>query len=152
MRGAQIFEDDNVKVFAYPTKHGALEHTYAYRFETKPDHRVLVFGGDGHYSKGLVEAAKNADILFVEGITRKNIAAAPWGGKTVEEKVKSIGAYHMFPADMKKIHDESKVKNIVLIHTQNYNTPEKFSRLGVLNEMIDAGVKNILQAQDGDLY
>ena len=29
----KIFEDDNVKVFAYPTSHGALEHTYAYRLK-----------------------------------------------------------------------------------------------------------------------
>ena len=58
----------------------------------------------------------------------------------------------MFPSDMKKVQDESKVKQIVLIHTQNYSTPENFSRLGVLHEMIDAGVENILQAQDGDMY
>ena len=151
-KGSQFFEDDYVKVFAYPTIHGALKHTYAYRFETKPDNRILVFGGDGHYSKGLVEAAKNADILFIEGITRKNIGHATWGGSTTEEKVKSISYYHMFPSDLKRVQVESKVKHIVLIHVQNFNTPEKFDRLGVLKEMIDAGVKNIVQAQDGDLY
>lgn len=151
-KGAQLFEDDNVKVFVYPTSHGALENTHAYRFVTKPDNRILVFGGDGHYSKGLVEAAKNADILFIEGITRDNIKYATWGGDTEEEKIKSISPYHMFPKDLKKIQDESKVKNIVLIHTQNYNSPEKFNRLSVRDEMIKAGVKNVLQAQDGDLY
>ncbi|TNF69607.1 MAG: MBL fold metallo-hydrolase [Gammaproteobacteria bacterium] len=152
VKGREIFEDDNVKVFAYPTKHGNLKHTYAYRFITKPDNRILVFGGDGHYSKGLVEAAKNADVLFIEGITRENIQYATWGGDTVEEKVKSISAYHMFPSDLKKVQDESKVKEIVLIHVQNYNSPDKFERLGVLHEMIDAGVTNVLQAQDGDMY
>jgi len=39
-----------------------------------------------------------------------------------------------------------------LVHSQNYNTPEKFDRLGVLQEMIDEGIENILLAQDGDLY
>ncbi len=152
VNGRKIFEDDNVLVEAFPTKHGFLENTHAYRFTTKPDNRVLVFGGDGRYSEGLVNAAKDADILFIEGITRKNIKYAPWGGDTEEEKINVIGAYHMFPSDMKKVQDDSGVKNIVMVHVQNYNTPEDFDRLSVLHEMIDAGVTNILQASDGDLY
>ena len=58
----------------------------------------------------------------------------------------------MFPDRLKKVYKESKVKNIVLVHLQNYNTPENFDRLGVLQEMIDEGIENILLAQDGDLY
>ncbi|WP_299667493.1 MBL fold metallo-hydrolase [uncultured Ruegeria sp.] len=152
VNGRKIFEDDNVLVEAFPTAHGFLENTHAYRFTTKPDGRVLVFGGDGHYSEGLVNASKDADLLFVEGITRKNIKFAPWGGQSEEEKVKVIGAYHMFPSDMKKLQDDSGVKGIVMVHVQNYNSPEDFERLSVLQEMIDEGVVNILQASDGDLY
>ena len=77
---------------------------------------------------------------------------APWGGKTLKQKLKIIGAYHMFPSDMKKLQKKSGVKNIVMMHVQNYNTPEKYKRLGVLQEMIDEGVTNILQASEGDLY
>ena len=68
-------------VSAYRTKHGALKYTFAYRFET-PD-RILVFGGDGHYSPCLVEAAKDADILFIESFGLEDIANTPWGGDTV---------------------------------------------------------------------
>ncbi len=150
--GKKIFEDENVMVEAFPTKHGFLEHTYAYRFTAKSDGRVIAFGGDGTYSEGLVEAAKNADILFVEGITRKNIKFATWGGDTEEEKVEAIGAYHMFPDRLKRVYDESSVKNIVMVHIQNYNDPDNFERLGVLQEMIDEGISNILAAQDGDLF
>jgi len=39
-----------------------------------------------------------------------------------------------------------------MVHVQNYNSPENFDRLGVLNEMIDEGISNILLAQDGDLF
>ena len=102
--------------------------------------------------EGLSAAAKRADILFVEGITRKNVKFATWGGDTEEEKVRVIGAYHMFPERLKKVYDESGVKSIVMVHVQNYNNPENFDRLGVLNEMIDEGIENILLAQDGDLY
>ena len=58
----------------------------------------------------------------------------------------------MFPSDMKKVQNDSGVKGIVMIHVQNYNSPENFDRLGVLQEMLDEGVTNILLAQDGDLY
>jgi len=152
LEGAKIFEDDNVIVVAYPTSHGALEHSYAYRFTTKPDNRIFVFGGDGHYSEGLVEASRGADILFVEGITRANVEYATWGGATVEEKVQTISPYHMFPAELKRVQDESGVQGIVLVHVQNFNNPDDFDRLGVLKEMQDEGVTNILSAQDGDLY
>ncbi len=151
-KGRKIFEDDNVSVEAFPTEHGFLQHTYAYRFTTKPDGRILAFGGDGHFSEGLANAARNADILFIESITRKNIKFAPWGGDTEEEKVKIIGAYHMFPKDMRKLQKNSGVKQIVMIHVQNYNDPEHFDRLGVRDEMRAEGVENILLAEDGDLY
>lgn len=151
-KGRMILEDDNVTVEAFPSKHGFLPHSYAYRFTTKPDGRVFAFGGDGHYSDGLANAAKDADVLFIESITRKNIRFAPWGGDTEAEKVKVIGAYHMFPEDMKKLQDKSGVKQIVMVHVQNYSDPEHFSRLSVRDEMREAGVKNILLAEDGDLY
>lgn len=150
--GKRIFEDDNVLVEAFPTGHGFLEHAYAYRFTTKPDNRVLVFGGDGHYSEGLAAAAKGADILFVEGITEENIEFATWGGDTKEEKIKTISAYHMFPSDMKRVQDDAGVKQIVMVHTQNYNNPEDFECVGVRDEMRRAGGTNVLAAQDGDLY
>ena len=149
-----IFEDNNVKVEAFRTlkAHGALRYTYAYRFTTKPDGRVIAFGGDGHYSKGLIEAAKNADVLVMEGCTWKNLKYAPWGGKTLQEKEKNIGSLHMFPKDMKRVQEDSGVKTIVMVHEQNYNSPENYNRLALLHEMQEAGVKNIYSAMDGDLY
>ncbi|MBC8391402.1 MAG: MBL fold metallo-hydrolase [Deltaproteobacteria bacterium] len=149
-----FFEDDNVKVEAFRTyqAHGSLKYTYAYRFTTKPDGRIIAFGGDGHYTKGLVEAAKDADILVMEGCTWKNLKYAPWGGKTLAEKEKNIGALHMFPKDMKRVQEESGVKAIVMVHEQNYSSPENFNRLALLHEMQEAGVKNIYSTMDGDLY
>ena len=149
-----FFEDDNVAVEAFRTyrAHGSLKYTYAYRFTTKPDGRVIVFGGDGHYSEGLVEAAKNADVLVIEGCTWKNLKYSPWGGKTLKDKEKNLGALHMFPKDMKRVQEESGVKTIVMVHEQNYSAPDNYERLALLKEMQEAGVKNIYSAMDGDLY
>ena len=58
----------------------------------------------------------------------------------------------MFPDRLKRVYDESGVKRIVMVHVQNYNNPDDSDRLGVLREMIDEGIENILLAQDGDLY
>ena len=149
-----FFEDDNVKVEAFRTKqaHGSLRFTYAYRFTTKPDGRIIAFGGDGHYSEGLTEAAENADVLVIEGCTWKNLKYAPWGGNTLEEKEKNIGALHMFPKDMKRVQEDSGVKEIVMVHEQNYGSPDNYNRLALLHEMQEAGVTNIYSAMDGDLY
>ncbi|MFC1576659.1 MBL fold metallo-hydrolase, partial [Candidatus Omnitrophota bacterium] len=149
-----FFEDDNVAVEAFRTyrAHGSLKYTYAYRFTTKPDGRVIAFGGDGHYSEGLIEAAKNADVLVIEGCTWKNLKYSPWGGKTLKDKEKNLGALHMFPKDMKRVQEESGVKTIVMVHEQNYSAPDNYDRLALLKEMREAGVKNIYSAMDGDLY
>jgi hypothetical protein len=53
---------------------------------------------------------------------------------------------------MKKLQDKSGVKQIVMVHVQNYDDPQHIERLGVRDEMRDEGVKNILMAEDGDLY
>lgn len=147
-----IFEDDNVKVEEFRTKHGALRYTFAYRFTTKPDNRVIVFGGDGRYSEGLADAAKGADVLVIESMTWKNLIDAPWGGDDLAEKRKQVGYYHLFPQDLKRIQEQSGVKEIVLIHEQNYSKPDKFELLGLLHEVQEAGVKNVYSAIDGDMY
>ena len=147
-----IFEDDNVIVEAFPTKHGALCCTLAFRFTAKSDGRVVVFGGDGRYSEGLVQASKGADVLVMEGVTDEDIKYATWGGDDLEKRKATIGAYHMFPKVMKQIQDESGVKEIVMVHEQDWAPPEKYKRLNLLHEMQRAGVKNIYSAMDGDLY
>ena len=104
MKAGVIFKDDNVEVQAFRTRHAAFEYTYAYRFTT-PD-RVFAFGGDGAYSKGLVEAARGADILFMEAVTEEGIAYASWGGSTEEQKKKTIFAYHIPPKDLVRVVDK----------------------------------------------
>jgi ribonuclease Z len=146
-----VFEDDNVKVSAFRTKHGALKYTFAYRFETAD--RIIAFAGDGHYSQGVVDAAKDADILFTEAFSLENIAYSTWGGDTVEEKKKTISPYHMFPEDLVRIKNESGVKSVVLIHEQNYAPPEKYSRTGLVDEIKRAGLTGpIYSSIDGDIY
>lgn len=66
--------------------------------------------------------------------------------------MKTISACHMFPSDMKKVQDESGVKSIVMVHEQNFNKLEDFSRTGLRDEMREAGVESIFSAIGGDMY
>ena len=147
-----VYQDDNVTVEAFRTKHASLHDSFAYRFTTQD--RIVVFSGDGGpYHPNIVRAAKNADILVTETVTEKNIQFAPWGGETPEAKKKEIFRFHFSPTVLARIANEANVKAIVLVHEQNYNSGENYEALGLTNEVIAAGFKGeIHSAMDGDIY
>lgn len=147
-----VYQDDNVRVEAFRTKHASLRDSFAYRFSTQD--RIVVFSGDGGpYHPNIVRAAKNADILVTETVTEENIQYAPWGGETVEEKKKEIFRFHFSPTVLARIANEANVKAIVLAHEQNYNSGENYEALGLMNEVIAAGFEGeIHSAMDGDIY
>jgi len=147
-----VYEDDNVIVEAYRTKHGSLTDTFAYRFTTND--RVVVFTGDGGpYHANIVDAARNADLLVVETVTEKNIQFAPWGGDTVTAKKKEIFRFHFSPTVLARIANEANVKAIVLTHEQNYDSGDNYDRLGLLNEVKAAGFRGIIHSSiDADVY
>ncbi len=147
-----VFEDGNVIVQAFKTEHGAFASPLAYRFTAKSDGRVIAVGGDGRYSPGLVQAAQDADILVIEGVTSDNLKYADWGGDSLAEKTRHIGRYHMFPKDLKRVQDESHVKEIVLVHEQNFADIGQYAPLALQHEMEKNGVTNIHSAIDGDLF
>jgi len=147
-----VYEDNNVTVEAYRTKHASLQDTFAYRFTSKD--RVVVFTGDGGpYHANIVRAAKNADILVAETVTEDNIQYAPWGGQTVEAKKKEIFRFHFSPTVLARIANEANVKTIVLSHEQNYDNGEDYESLGLVDEVKAAGFGGeIFSAMDGDVY
>lgn len=70
-----VFEDDNVKVEAFPVRHGTWPNAFGYRFTT-PD-RVVVISGDAAPGASLEKYAQGADILIhevysVEGFQRRD--------------------------------------------------------------------------------
>jgi len=147
-----VYEDENVRVEAYRSRHASLQDTFAYRFTTKD--RVVVFTGDGGpYHENIVEAARNADVLVAETVTEKNIRFAPWGGEGEEAKKKEIFRFHFSPKVLARIANEANVDTIVLTHEQNYNSGEQYAPLGLLEEVKAAGFAGkIHSAMDGDVY
>lgn len=59
-----IYEDENVKVTAFPVSHGSWTHAFGYRFET-PD-RIIVISGDTSPVDVVAEQCRGCDILVHE--------------------------------------------------------------------------------------
>ena len=145
-----IYQDKNVKVYAYRKYHGNIKDNFAYRFECE-DGRVFALTGDGFICPGLIQVCKNADVAFVEVMSKENIADVPWANKTQVEYI--THNYHMWPEELALMRKESGLKSLVLIHEQNFAPVEKYSRLGLLEECKRAGVKEpVFSSVDGDVY
>ena len=70
-----VYEDDKVRVEAFPVRHGTWPEAFGYRFTT-PD-KVIVISGDAAPSDKLEEYVKGADILVhevysMEGFNRRD--------------------------------------------------------------------------------
>ena len=59
-----IYQDDNVRVTAFPVRHGSWRHAYGFRFETAD--RTIVVSGDTAPCDSLIQQAKGCDILVHE--------------------------------------------------------------------------------------
>ena len=65
-----IYQDDNVKVEAFPVPHGTWPNAWGFRFTT-PD-KVIVLSGDTAPSEKVLEYARDADILIHEVYYKKS--------------------------------------------------------------------------------
>lgn len=147
-----VYQDRNVKVFAYRKYHGYLKDNFAYRFECA-DGRVFAFAGDGFSCPGLIKACKNADVAFVEVFSKETLRFVPWAKGDLDTVEYVTHSYHMWPEELALLQRQSGMKSLVLIHEQNYAPAEKYTRLGLLEECKRAGITEpVFSSVDGDVY
>ncbi|MHC5111591.1 MAG: MBL fold metallo-hydrolase [Planctomycetota bacterium] len=103
-----IFEDDRVKVIAFPVDHGSWKHAYGFRFETAD--RVIVISGDTRPSEHLVENAKGCDVLVHEVYSVAGFARRD----PVWQKYHS--QFHTSTAELAEIANRVQPKLLVLTH------------------------------------
>jgi ribonuclease BN (tRNA processing enzyme) len=99
-------EGKNWKVKCFNTEHSGRIGSFAYRIET--GNKIAAYCGDGIYSKGMVDACKNADIAILEATLPPSLNPTKNG--------------HLSAGDAGKIADEANVKKLVLTHI----SPEYF--------------------------
>lgn len=110
-----VFQDDNVKVTSFLTCHSHWPEAYAYRFET-PD-RVITVSGDTRPCPGMLEAARNVDILIHSVYSEEIRNAFPHPKNPGEtRKVKQIS--QSSAREVAELAREVKPGLVVLYHEQ----------------------------------
>ncbi len=102
-----IYQDENVKVEAFPVKHGSFE-AYGFKFYT-PD-KTIVISGDTAPTENMTHYAKNCDILIHEVYS-----AAGFEKRTLEWK-KYHSSVHTSSYELAEIAAKTKPGLLVLYH------------------------------------
>lgn len=141
-----IYQDDNVKVEAFLSKHSDYPRTYAYRVTT-PD-GVIAISGDTTPAAGVLEAAKGADILLHEVYGLEHLGDAPWGkgGGGIR---KIVGRFHTSTEELAQIANQTRPGLLVLYHEQNYSDDPEAN----VKEIRRYGYEGkVISSRDGDIF
>lgn len=103
-----VYEDDNIRVRAFPVKHGSWKHAFGFRFES-PD-RTIVISGDTIPTESLVEQAKGCDVLIHE------VYAQAWFERKSPEWKKYHASFHTSSLELAEIAKRIKPGLLVLYH------------------------------------
>ena len=126
-----IYQDDNVRVTAFPVRHGSWRHAYGFRFETAD--RTVVVSGDTAPCASLIEQAEGCDILVHEVYSQAGFEhrALEW-----QQYHKS---FHTSTAELADIARQVQPKLLVLMHQLSWGaSPEQL-------------VAEITRSYDGDV-
>lgn len=136
-----VFEDDNVKVEAFPVVHGSWPNAYGYRFTT-PD-RVIVVSGDAAKSETVERYSKGADILVHEVYSSKGLAAR-------EEPfwTRYHSSNHTSAAEVGEIAASAQPKLVVLTHILFFGASED----DLLTEIRGTYDGEVVIAEDLDVF
>lgn len=135
-----VYEDENVKVEAFPVPHGHWPNAWAYRFTT-PD-KVIVISGDTAPSEKLMEYASGADILIHEVYSQ-----AKYDVKNEFWK-KYHGLNHTSTWELGEIASEAKPKLLVLYHLLLWGS----TRESLVDEIGRKYSGKVIAAEDLDLF
>ena len=125
-----IYQDANIKVTAIENTHFAFHKgpaagkhkSYSYRFDTP--NRIIVFTSDTGPFEGLVEFAKDADVLVAEANSielrmQDLMKSGQWNVRTSEEQARikqQMSEGHLSTDDVGRIAQRAGVKTVILSH------------------------------------
>jgi ribonuclease Z len=108
VKAGEIYRDSVMRVTAIPVDHGNWKFAYGYRFEARD--KVIVISGDTTYSRRLIDAAKDVDILVHEVYSAAGLA------KRTADWQKYHSTFHTSGGDVGRIAAEVRPKKLVLYH------------------------------------
>jgi len=153
-RTATFYDDGNLRITAIEVDHAPIEPAYAYRFDYKG--RSVVITGDLKDHPPLVAAAREADLLVSEAISRSMTRSLEDAAKGVSRDrtaaiMRDVQDYHIAPEEAARIANEAGVSLLVFYHL--LPAPDAF----ITRRLFAAGVdavrpKGWTMAEDGSLY
>ena len=113
-----VYEDENVKVTAFPVSHGSWTHAFGYRFET-PD-RVIVISGDTSPVEVVADQCRGCDILVHEVYSQAGFD----GRAPIWQRY--YAASHTSGPELGRLASRARPKLLVLTHQLLWGaTPEE---------------------------
>lgn len=103
-----VYRDSSVTITAFAVHHGAWEHAYGYRFQTRD--RTIVISGDTRPTDAVVQACNGCDVLLHEvySAERFRIRSPDWQ--------RYHAAYHTSTTELADIATRAHPKLLVLYH------------------------------------
>jgi ribonuclease BN (tRNA processing enzyme) len=150
-----IYQDDNVKVTAFPTKHGDWEESFGYKFETSD--RTIVITGDTTPIPATIEACNGCDILIHEAQTQKFLKYSRRPNTQGFDLKAYAAKYHTTTTQLAELANQAKPGLLILQHNSITLRPDKrpfaSSPDDLLREIRAAGYKGqIVVGRDLDVY
>lgn len=140
MKEGIIYQDDNVKVEAFPVTHGTWPNAWGFRFTT-PD-KVIVISGDTTPNEKVIEYAKGADILIHEVYSK---AAFDKRKKSSQEYHKK---QHTSTYELGEIGNKTNPGIIVLYHILFWGYTEQ----DLLDEISTVYKGKVISGRDLDIF
>lgn len=150
-----VYQDDNVKVTAFPTKHGDWEESYGYRFETAD--RTIVIPGDTTPVAATIEACNGCDVLVHEAQTQKFLKFSRRPSSQGFDLKAYAEKYHTNTSQLAALANQAKPGLLLLHHNSITLRPDKrpfaSSPADLLREIREAGYAGRVEVgRDLDVY
>lgn len=135
-----IYQDDNIKVEAFPVTHGTWPNAWGFRFTT-PD-KVIVISGDTTPNEKVIEYAEGADILIHEVYSKA----------AFDKRRKSSQQYHTkqhtSTYELGEIAEKTKPGIVVLYHILFWGYTEQ----DLLDEIATKYKGRVVSGRDLDIF
>ena len=135
-----IYEDENVKVEAFPVIHGSWPNAFGYRFTT-PD-KVIVISGDTTPCENIIKYSEGADILLHEVYYKKSFDEKNEFWKTYHSK------NHTSTFELGIIASKSKPGLVIMYHILFWGATEE----QLLEEISQTYDGKVAIGSDLDIY
>jgi ribonuclease BN (tRNA processing enzyme) len=114
IKAGVVYQDTNVTVTAFSTKHGEWEESFGYRFDTAD--RSIVISGDTTPVQATIDACRGCDVLVHEAQTMKFINSSMRPNSQGYDIKAYVSRYHTTTEQLVDLARKAKPKLLVLHH------------------------------------